>query len=177
MKLPPASPQVEAKAYGPGALIGTALVSGLVAVVLSRNFFEYEKKIRQLIVTDYGVGDGPFSRTVSQLLGPPLVDGNAITILQNGVEIFPAMLKAIRSATRSITMENFVFSAGTVADQFAAAMAERANHGIKVHFLQDAMGCNCVYGSAMQLMKRAGVEVEIFRFLHLTQFNQRTHRK
>ena len=71
--------------HSTGTLVFTALASGLAAVMLSRNFCEYEKKIRQLIVTDYGVGDGPFARTVSQLLGPPLVGGNAITILQNGV--------------------------------------------------------------------------------------------
>jgi cardiolipin synthase A/B len=29
----------------------------------------------------------------------------------------------------------------------------------------------------MHLLKRSGVEVEIFRFLHLTRFNYRTHRK
>jgi cardiolipin synthase len=45
-----------------------------------------------------------------------------------------------------------------------------------VHFLQDAVGCDCIYGDELTLMKDAGVEVEIFRFFHL-QFNERTHRK
>ncbi len=175
--LPSRPPPVSETGHSTATLVGTALASGLLAVLLSRNFFEYEKKISQLIETDYGVADAPFSRTVSHLLGPPLLEGNAIDILQNGDEIFPAMLHAIRSAKRSITMENFVFAKGNVSDQFAATMAAQAKAGVKVHFLQDAMGCDCLHGSAIQLMKRAGVEVEIFRYLHLTQFNERTHRK
>ncbi len=33
------------------------------------------------------------------LLGPAILPGNQITALQNGDEIFPAMLKAIRAAS------------------------------------------------------------------------------
>jgi cardiolipin synthase len=158
-------------------LVGTALISGAVAVLLVRNFFESEKKVRTLISTDYGVGDPPFVRTMSQLLGPGLIDGNKVTILQNGEEIFPSMLDAIASAKRSITFENFVFAAGRIVDDFAQALAERARAGVKVHFLQDAMGCNCLHGPCIRLMERSGVEVEIFRFLHLSRINYRTHRK
>src|SRR4030095_1935226 len=98
-------------------------------------------------------------------------------MFQNGEEFFPAMLDGIRSAQRTITFENFVFVEGRISDQFAGALAERARAGVKVHFLQDALGCDCLRGRAMKLMKRAGVEVEIFRFLHLTRLNFRTHRK
>jgi cardiolipin synthase len=156
---------------------GAALVSSAAAVLVVRNFFETEKKIRKLIRTDYGVGDPPFTRTVSQLLGPALIGGNKVTTLQNGAQIFPAMLDGIRSAERTITFENFVFAEGQVVDQFAEALAERARAGVRVHFLQDAMGCNCLHGPAMRLLKRSGVEVEVFRFLQLSRINYRTHRK
>lgn len=45
------------------ALAATALVSGAAAILVARNFFESEKKIRRLIHTDYGVGDAEFART------------------------------------------------------------------------------------------------------------------
>ncbi|MFL6597091.1 MAG: hypothetical protein ACJ8KF_03910 [Chthoniobacterales bacterium] len=48
---------------------------------------------------------------------------------------------------------------------------------MKVHFLQDALGCDAVHGRAIKLMKRAGVAVEIFRFVHFSRINFRTHRK
>nr|MBA3544125.1 cardiolipin synthase B [Chthoniobacterales bacterium] len=72
---------------------------------------------------------------------------------------------------------NFLWQEGEISDAFAAAFAERARAGVKVHFLQDAMGSNAVHGRAMQVMKRAGVMVEIFRFVHFSRINYRTHRK
>jgi cardiolipin synthase len=114
---------------------------------------------------------------MGHLLGPPLVKGNKITPLENGDEIFPAMLNAIRSAQHTITFENFLFREGEVSDAFAEALAERARNGVKVHFLQDALGCDAVHGRAMKLMKRAGVAVEIFRFVYFSRINFRTHRK
>jgi cardiolipin synthase len=114
---------------------------------------------------------------MGHLLGPPLERGNNVKPLENGDKIFPAMLDGIRSARRSITFENFLFREGEVSDAFAEALAERARNGVKVHFLQDALGCDAVHGRAIKLMKRAGVAVEIFRFVHFSRINFRTHRK
>jgi cardiolipin synthase A/B len=158
-------------------LLGTSVLSGAAAVLIVRNFFETEKKIKCPIHTDYAAGDEVFERTMSHLLGPPLLKSNHVTILQNGDEIFPAMLEAIRSAERTITFENFLLKEGELWRQFARAFAERARAGVKVHFLQDALGCNCLHGPEMKMLKRSGAQVEIFRFYQLSQFNFRTHRK
>ena len=48
---------------------------------------------------------------------------------------------------------------------------------MKVHFLQDAVGCNAVHTGAMAKLKRSKVQVEVFRFVHFTSINSRTHRK
>lgn len=165
------------RSTSPLLLAGASLASGVLGVLIARNFFETDKKIQHSINTDYGVGDDPFCRTMSYLLGPPLLEGNKVETLENGCRIFPAMLEAIASAQRSITFENFVFSEGEVTRRFALALAERAKAGVKVHFLQDAMGCNCIQGADMEMMKHAGVEVEIFRYFNFSRFNQRTHRK
>ncbi|HSI61964.1 MAG TPA: phospholipase D-like domain-containing protein [Candidatus Saccharimonadia bacterium] len=159
-----------------GAHLATAVVSGVATAVLARNFFESEKKITHPIVTNYGVEQPPFCRTISHLLGTPFVGGNNVEALNNGVEIFPAMLDAIRRAEHTITFENFVFTSGRVTRQFAGAFAERALAGVKVQVLQDAMGCDCIDGEEFEVMRRAGVEVEVFRYINL-QFNERTHRK
>lgn len=158
-------------------LIFTAAIGGLVGTVLVRNFIETEKKIQHRIRTSYGTDDERFVRTMSQILGPPLLEGNAITTLQNGDEILPAMLEAIHCAERSVTFENFVFSAGVVVDDFVQALSAAARRGVKVRFLQDAIGCNCLHGREMRTLRRSGVQVEIFRYMHITRFNHRTHRK
>lgn len=153
-----------------------ALAGGVVGAFLARNFFESEKKITQLIKLPFGVDDPQFERTVSQLLGPPLIRGNRVEILENGDQIFPAMLEATASAQHTITFENFVFSEGQVTHAISDALADAARRGVKVHFLQDGVGCNCVRGRDIALMKDAGVQVEIFRYIHM-RFNERTHRK
>src|SRR5574338_391092 len=103
-------------------LIGTAAASSLATLFVVRNFFPTEKKVRHPITARYTVGDDTFVRTMGHLLGPPLVEGNKVTPLENGDEIFPAMLNAIRSAQRTITFENFLFREGEVSDAFAEAL-------------------------------------------------------
>jgi cardiolipin synthase len=136
-----------------------AAASSLATLFVVRNFFPAEKKVRHPIRANYDVGDEVFVRTMGHLLGPSLVEGNKVTPLENGDQIFPAMLCGIRSAQRTITFENFLFQEGEVSDAFAQALAERARSGVKVHFLQDALGCDSVHGRAIELMKRAGVAV------------------
>ena len=144
-------------------------------LLVARNFSDGEEN-RSRIIPDYEAGDDVFVRTMGNLLGPPLLKGNKVTALENGEQIFPAMLDAIRSARQTITFENFLFKEGEVSDAFAEALAERARAGGKVHFLQDALGCNCVHGRALDLVRRAGVQLEIFRFFNMA-INFRTHRK
>ena len=156
---------------------GSGRRGSLATLFVARNFFPEEKKVRHPIRADYHVGDEVFVRTMGHLLGPPLIEGNKVTPLENGDHIFPAMLSGIRSAQRTITFENFLFQEGEISDTFARALAERARAGVKVHFLQDALGCDSVHGRAIALMKRAGVTVEIYRFVHFSRINYRTHRK
>lgn len=162
---------------GWGALALTAALSGAAAVIFSKNFLETEKKISHLIETDYSVCDEPFIRTMSHLLGPPLVEGNKITPLHNGAQIFPRMLEVIATAQRTITFENFVWTDGYVTRAFAKAFGDCARRGVKVHFLQDAIGSDCLDADFMHEMRLAGVQIEIFRRYNLTNFNHRTHRK
>jgi cardiolipin synthase len=157
-------------------LLGTAAAGGLATLFVARNFFPSEKKVGHRIHADYSVGDDVFVRTMGQLLGPPLLQGNRVTVFENGEQIFPALLEAIRSAKRTITFENFLWKEGEISDAFAEALVERANAGVTVHFLQDALGCDELHGRAMNLIRRSPVELEIFRFMKLTM-NFRTHRK
>ena len=159
-------------------LVAVSAAAGAAAgVVVVGNFFGDGKRVRHRIVCPYSIGDDAFIRSVGQLMGPPLLHGNSVTALQNGSQIFPAMLEAIRQAEHTITFENYIFWTGRIARRFAEALAERARAGVRVHLLQDALGCDCVGGAEMRLMREAGVEIEIYRFFHITRINERTHRK
>ena len=157
--------------------IGVTALATAAITMFARNFISGEKKIKRRIVKRYGISDPQFERSMSQLLGPPILDGNQVTPLRNGVEIFPAMLAAIESAERTITFETFVYWSGRIAQKFSDALAAKARRGVKVHVLMDGVGCNCVNGPALREMTDAGVQLEIYHRANLARINQRTHRK
>ena len=164
----------------PLTLLGAGTVVGALGTLFARNFIPNERKISHRIELPYGVGDPQFDRSLGQLLGPPLIDGNRVRALQNGDEIFPAMIAAIESARYSITLESFIYWQGHVAEQFSRALADRARDGVHVHVLLDGLGCNCIKSPLVKQMLAAGVEVEIYNiveFYDLDRINNRTHRK
>lgn len=120
-----------------------------------------------------------FSQAVGALLGASFLDGNRITTLSNGDEIFPAMLAAIRSARHTITFETYVFRPGQTAREFTAALAERARAGVEVKVILDAVG-SVGSGEFQSLLRKAGVQLEIYHPVWAPEFwrlNYRTHRK
>jgi cardiolipin synthase A/B len=125
------------------------------------------------------VGAPGFRQATGSLLGAGFVPGNRIATLQNGEEIFPAMLAAIRSARRTITFETYVFEKGDVPRAFADALSERARAGVKVLAIIDAQGGSKSkkYSGAL---KDAGVEVARYHpawHPNWLRYNNRTHRK
>ncbi len=157
----------------------TALVTVLL-VTLAANFKTSEKALDRKIEHRYAVADPQFRREMGVLLGPGIIPGNSVTDLENGDEIFPAMLEAIRSAQRTITFETYIYWSGETGRQFAEALEERGRAGVKVKVLIDWAGSIKMEGSLLQEMKDAGVEVHQYRPLkwyNLGRLNNRTHRK
>jgi cardiolipin synthase len=119
-------------------------------------------------------------RRLEVVIGTPFTEGNALTVLRNGDEIFPAMLEAIRGATRTVDLMTFVYWRGDIAVEFARAMGERARAGVRVRLLIDALGGRLIEKTLVDEMSDAGVHVEWFRRpLMKSPFksNHRLHRK
>ncbi len=157
--------------------LGVTAVASSLATLFLKNFISGEKKIKKRIQRRYSITGGQFERSMSELLGPPILGGNQITRLENGVEIFPAMLAGIFSAEKTITFETYIYWAGEMAEAFSIALSEKARQGVKVHVLIDGFGCNCVEGNSLRRMAEAGVELEVYHLKKLGRVNQRTHRK
>lgn len=120
-----------------------------------------------------------FRQAMSSVLGGAQLSGNRVTTLVNGDQIFPAMLREIRAARKTITFETFVFEKGAVPGAFAEAFAERARAGVKVHLLLDAHGAKKSRGYHAML-KESGVQLVKFHeiwYPDFRRFNNRTHRK
>ena len=161
-----------------GLVIGAAVA--IVLTLLALNFMGPEKQIERQISHKYDIDDPQFRRELGILLGPPILDGNRVENFENGVEIFPAMLTAIREARSTITFETYIYWSGRVGRDFAAALSERARDGVRVHLLIDWVGSQKMEEPLLDQMESAGVEVHRYHPLHwynLTRMNNRTHRK
>ena len=159
-------------------LVGALIAIALTIVVL--NFRGGEKQVQTSLQHKYGVADPQFVRELGILLGPPIVPGNRIENLENGEEIFPAMLAAIKDAKKTIDFETYIYWSGAVGKQFGAALEERARSGVSVHVLLDWVGSQKMDSTMVDHLKSAGVEVQIYHPLHwysLGRINNRTHRK
>lgn len=112
--------------------------------------------------------------------GVPLLPGNAIDILNNGDEFYPAMLEAVRGATRSLTVEAYIYWAGDIGLEFAHAIAERAKAGVPVKLLLDAVGSASIGTEILEILAAGGCQLAWFNpigWYTLDRFNYRTHRK
>lgn len=168
------------RSYGKLRLIVATVLLSLLAFVLAMNFSTPEKKLEHAPLHRHGIGDPQFQREMGVLLGPSIVDGNRIVDLQNGDEIFPAMLEAIASARQSITFETYIYWSGTVGERFAELLSERAAAGVAVNVLIDWAGSAKMDDALIERMQKAGVRVERYRPLRwytLGRINNRTHRK
>ena len=165
---------------GAGLIAVATVVLTIVCGLVAFNFIGAEKKIERRIERLYALDDPRFRQELGVLLGPPFVAGNRALSLQNGDEIFPAMLAAIRSAKTSITFETYIYWSGDIGREFANALAERVGQGVKVHVLLDWVGSAKLEQQLIEKMSTAGVQIRKFHpphWSHLGRMNNRTHRK
>lgn len=154
-----------------------------VVFVLMAGGCTSNKTVRREIEPKYAIEDPAFVSTMGNLLGPGLLQGNVIQPLENGNEIFPAMLSAIRSAEKTITFETFVYWRGEIGREFADALAERARAGVKVHAIIDWLGADRIDERYIEELKKAGADVERYHAIHwynlpgTAHIDNRTHRK
>ena len=157
-----------------------AALAGAVLAFLALNFAPPEKQVEWQLPHEEGITSPQFRREMSVLLGPPMVEGNQVQALQNGDEIFPAMLEAIRAAERSISFETYIYWSGSIGEEFSDALSERARAGVPVKVMIDWFGSQKMDESMLSAMEDAGVEVERFHPLawySMSRMNNRTHRK
>ena len=120
-------------------------------------------------------------RALEGCLGVHFTEGNIVTRLRNGVEIFPAMLEAIEGAERTVDMLTFIYWQGDIASKVAHALADRARAGCRVRLVLDYFGARLLEDDLVEMMEDAGVHVHWFRPVNgvtdVADAGERTHRK
>jgi cardiolipin synthase A/B len=153
---------------------------GVLATFVWQNLSPDRRELRAPVAPQVRAESGAFQRTMNGLFGSNVSGGNRIETLQNGDEIFPAMLAAIRDAVQTVNFETYIYWSGAIGEAFAEALAERAAAGVEVRVLLDWQGSVPMERRLVEMMTGAGVRLDRFRPIRwhtIDKVNNRTHRK
>jgi cardiolipin synthase len=117
---------------------------------------------------------------VGRVVSLPLTVGNAIDPLESGDVAFPAMLKAIDEAERSVVLETYIFDYDRAGARFVDALVAAAKRGVEVRVLVDGVGAKYSRPRITHVLRRRGVRVEEFLSSlspRSAYWNLRNHRK
>ena len=102
-------------------------------------------------------------QALSRAAGAPLVDGNAVRLLVDAAENYPAWLEAIGRAEHYIHFESYIVHDDRAGALFADALVERAKAGVRVRVVYDWLGAVGATPRAFWYrLEDAGVEVRAF---------------
>jgi cardiolipin synthase A/B len=155
---------------------------GIAIVIFGLYFWLTSARILvEPIEVTFGPRDPPFTSAMGPVVKAEFTTGNRVETLVNGDQFFPAMLDAIRSAQRTITLETYIWTSGSISDRFIDALSERAGKGVKVHVIIDGMGTLKFKQADRQRLRDSGVHLVTYGREHWYEIkpniNHRTHRK
>src|SRR5476651_167153 len=113
-----------------GGILG-GLVVAAVYLTLAANA-EANHQDRVMSVPPIGRELDAFLRVLHGAAGERMVEGNAVEVLQNGDEIFPLMLAAIRGSQSTVCLSTYIYWAGAVPREFATVLSDAARRGVTV---------------------------------------------
>ena len=108
-------------------------VIGVIAFVsvMSALFFAVGHKPSEVYTDSQvpAVNSAEFSTALATIVGAPVEHGGTITILNNGDEFLPELLKSIDAATRTINFSVYIWSSGAFSDEVLRALETEAAAG------------------------------------------------
>jgi len=151
------------------AVLALTFGSGCTSTATKRHVYHYNDPVPPEELA--------FRRSLDSF-GNVMLKGNRAELLENGDQIFPAMIKAIAGAKRTVNLESYIFSDDRAGAMVSNALVDAARRGVEVRLLVDGTGGHL--GALADQMKKAGVNVRIYhpvRPWNLLRIGQRTHRK
>ncbi|MEA5503006.1 phosphatidylserine/phosphatidylglycerophosphate/cardiolipin synthase family protein [Halotia wernerae UHCC 0503] len=160
-----------------GAII---LLTGFILIVIFYCRGAFRDYIDYRAINVPSPDEGRFAVALGSLSNSLGTTGCIINFWFEADEIQSARLEAIQSAKRCIHFETFFMTPGHRANDFAAALAERAAAGVEVQMVVDHYGTKKLPQKYWKRLKAAGVNVRFFKpFSWKAPFDYagRTHRK
>jgi cardiolipin synthase A/B len=119
-----------------------------------------------------------FNLYLSLMTATQVVGGNDVEVLENGDGTFPRLCADLGRARELICLHVYDFRPGELADELLRVLSERAQSGIRVLVLLDAVGANQLPKNYRRRLTSAGAEVAMYRplrFKELYKYQQRMH--
>jgi cardiolipin synthase len=110
----------------------------------------------------------------------PLTQNDRITILKNGTETFPALLKEIEQAKHHIHLLFYTVQDDQIGNQLLDLLIKKAEEGVEVRLLVDGVGSKALLKTAGERLKKSGIHFAVFsppKLSFLLHLNFRNHRK
>jgi cardiolipin synthase len=107
--------------------------------------------------------DPAFERTFALQARVRAEPGNAVDLLLDGDQTYPAMWRDLRAARHTILVQQYFARPGAVADSLEAILAERARAGVAVRVLLDAHGAIALRAAWRNRLRASGAAVVDFR--------------
>ncbi len=101
--------------------------------------------------------------------------GNAVALLENGEQYFPALEAAIDAAAHEIFLQSYIFDDDRTGRRIAAALTRAAARGVAVRVMVDGFGGRSFVAGLLPPLREAGVQVLIYR-RELRPLSLRRHR-
>lgn len=121
------------------------------------------------------------ARAGAALSSRPLLPGNHVQCLLDGDEAYPAMIKAIDGAERSIGLLSYIFDSDRAGQQFFDALVRAKDRGIEVRVIIDDVGTRYSKENMVTRLSEAGINAASFlptSGWRMRRFsNMRNHRK
>ena len=124
--------------------------------------------------------DPEYPFTLASITNSFITNGTVTDFWNEAGLIQQARLNAISKAQRTINFETFFMTPGKRADDFAAALAERASAGVEIRLVVDDYGTKDISDKYWARLRGAGVKVSFFNSFNWKaplDYAGRTHRK
>jgi cardiolipin synthase A/B len=125
--------------------------------------------------------DEPIARMLCAQGVPPPRDGNHCQLLTTGEQAWTTLLETIDSAQRTLHVSTLILGADEIGDEVAARLTRRAQAGVEVRLLMDALFMPYSAGRRLKALQQAGGRTAAFMpVVHLSlthHANLRLHRK
>ena len=108
-------------------------------------------------------GDSSFLRSIELLTRTEIARGHNVELLLNGDGTYPRLWQDLRSARRSIALQQYYCKPGEIADSLKSILMERARAGVHVMALFDAFGAQDLTDGYLDSLRSAGARVAEFR--------------